>query len=361
MKKYLLLLLMFMVSWMPANAQVTIPETVISSKIGTTQSLISYDFSTLGNNFQPILDANGPNQTWDISGFTVTDTFEFVQEYLPASSDIPGSDLPEFSGADFVIKSEEDFDGQMFQGYNHQTLQNGELRSLGTTVVGDMDMDGIDDQFHTFLDPNELMEVFPIQFGNTFSDSTATTFSTAPGTVISIEESEHEVDGWGTLITSYGTFDALRYTTTLIYTDPFTMIPTLTTFVEFVTQEGVVASISSDASGVFGAVLSMFGDMIGTDTEPADSGLPAEFKLSQNFPNPFNPSTRITYSIPESSDVRLTVYGITGKEVATLVSGTRAAGTYEVTFDASNLASGVYLYRLQTNGLVETRVMNLIK
>ncbi len=362
MKKYVLLLLPFIVFSFPATAQIIIPESTLTARLGNTIESVSYDFA-LNSNFQTIINTAGENQSWDLTGFVVVDTFQFAQTYLPASSDIPGNELPEFANADFVIASEEELDDVTIMGYVHQTLENGELRSLGTTVVGgDVDMDGMDDVFHTFLDPAELLEVFPVAFGNMWSDSTSTTFSTAPGTVISTEEVASEVDGWGTLATDFGTFEVLRSTTTLLeYSFPG-VPPTQTTFIEFITPEGNTFAISIDGSGdVFGAVLSLSeGEMVGTSNEDVNE-VPAEFALSQNFPNPFNPQTRIVYSIPEAGNVTLTVYTVTGKEVVTLVNGTRAAGSYEVTLDASDLASGVYLYRLETARFSETRMMNLIK
>ena len=362
MKKYSLLLLLFIFLTLPVQAQITIQESVLSSRIGSTVPGISYDFA-LSNDFTALLAGNGENQTWDLTGFAISDTFAFEQEYMPASSSIPGNDLPEFADADFVVASQEELDGVMFTGYNHQTLQNGELRSLGTTVVGgDVDMDGMEDIFHTFLDPAELIDVFPIEFGNMWTDSTSTTFSTAPGTVITTEESSQEVDGWGTLITDFGTFNALRATTILtIYSFPG-LPPTVNTFIDFVTEEGNSFVISIDETNeIFGAVLTLSdAGMVGTSNESLEE-VPDAFQLSQNFPNPFNPSTRISYSIPESADVQLSVYTITGKEIVTLVSGMQPAGTHEVTFDASNFASGVYLYRLQTQNFSEVRLMNLIK
>jgi hypothetical protein len=89
--------------------------------------------------------------------------------------------------------------------------------------------------------------------------------------------------------------------------------------------------------------------------------VPTEFLLSQNFPNPFNPSTKIKYSIPQSSKVVIKVFDILGNEIETLVNEEKPAGTYEVTWSAANLSSGVYLYQLMAGSYNETKKMLLMK
>jgi photosystem II stability/assembly factor-like uncharacterized protein len=91
------------------------------------------------------------------------------------------------------------------------------------------------------------------------------------------------------------------------------------------------------------------------------SAIPSDFMLSQNYPNPFNPSTKISFSIPNSSNVALKVYNELGAEVASLIDGYRKAGSYEVNFDASGLSSGIYFYKIQTGSFSETKKMMLIK
>jgi len=86
-----------------------------------------------------------------------------------------------------------------------------------------------------------------------------------------------------------------------------------------------------------------------------------EIKLFQNHPNPFNPTTVISYQLPAQSEVRLDVFDMLGRRVAVLVDEPQPAGTYSAEFDASNLASGLYLYRLQTGEAVQTRQMVLVK
>jgi len=85
------------------------------------------------------------------------------------------------------------------------------------------------------------------------------------------------------------------------------------------------------------------------------------YSLSQNFPNPFNPETNIKFSISQSGNVKLTVFDITGKEVESLVNEKLSAGTYAYNFNASNLPSGTYFYKIETDNFVETKKMVLIK
>ena len=89
--------------------------------------------------------------------------------------------------------------------------------------------------------------------------------------------------------------------------------------------------------------------------------LPVQLALRQNYPNPFNPSTRITFELNNPQHVTLNVYDIQGQYITTLLDGERAAGQHHVTFDAGDLASGMYLYRLETPQRTITRAMTLIK
>ena len=98
-----------------------------------------------------------------------------------------------------------------------------------------------------------------------------------------------------------------------------------------------------------------------TSIESPEGELPEAFALGQNYPNPFNPSTAIEYELPAPQHVRLEVFDATGRSVDVLVDGIRPAGTHTVRFDADNLPSGLYVYRLQANGETRTRKMTLLR
>ena len=104
-------------------------------------------------------------------------------------------------------------------------------------------------------------------------------------------------------------------------------------------------------------------NILGSPVEvtPVNNEIPSEFSLSQNYPNPFNPVTNIKFSIPKTGLVKLTVYDATGRETAALFNGELSAGTYSYDFDASQLTSGIYFYRLEANEFTQTKKMVLIK
>ncbi|WP_372906613.1 T9SS type A sorting domain-containing protein [Rhodohalobacter sp.] len=108
-----------------------------------------------------------------------------------------------------------------------------------------------------------------------------------------------------------------------------------------------------------------YNSLILTRGEPTSgeefSDLPRSFDLKQNFPNPFNPTTQINYAVPENAQVKIEVYNVIGRRVATLVDREMAPGNYTVNFDASSLSSGMYFYRLQAGSTLLTKKMTLIK
>jgi len=132
---------------------------------------------------------------------------------------------------------------------------------------------------------------------------------------------------------------------------------------------GTSLSVGTGADLCAGAI-AMNGTLSGSGTfcnapvavEREDAlGTPKEFSLTQNYPNPFNPSTTIRWGLPSRSHVSLTVYNTLGQQVSVLQNGDQDAGFHEVRFDAKNLPSGVYFYRMQAGAYTETKRLLLLR
>jgi hypothetical protein len=98
-----------------------------------------------------------------------------------------------------------------------------------------------------------------------------------------------------------------------------------------------------------------------TDVETNLDALPREFRLEQNYPNPFNPTTIVRFAVPKTSHVRLTLYDMLGRRVATLIDEEKPAGEYEFTVDAKHLSSGIYFYMMQAGAFTQTRKFTLVR
>jgi hypothetical protein len=110
-----------------------------------------------------------------------------------------------------------------------------------------------------------------------------------------------------------------------------------------------------DTFGIMGAK-----DFV-TDVEDITQTIPTEYSIEQNFPNPFNPATRINFSIPNEGLVTLNVYNSLGQQVATLLNESKPAGTYQVDFDGAYLSSGIYFYQITSGNFTQTKKMILMK
>lgn len=111
--------------------------------------------------------------------------------------------------------------------------------------------------------------------------------------------------------------------------------------------------------GNFHATNSFTNALVGIEIDNLE--IPAGYALHQNYPNPFNPATIISFSIPEEGNVKLKVYDVLGKEAAVIVNGYLNSGNYKTEFNANNLSSGIYFYKLETNGRIISKKMNLVK
>lgn len=132
-------------------------------------------------------------------------------------------------------------------------------------------------------------------------------------------------------------------------------------------QFRILGTVGQPAIGVGStqAIIHISGFWVGLDivtsVEPIPNSLPTSFRLDQNYPNPFNPATTIQFAVPQTSQVSIKLYDLRGREVATLLDDRLAAGEYKLQLDAGALASGVYFYRMRSQGFVQTRKLTLLK
>jgi len=125
--------------------------------------------------------------------------------------------------------------------------------------------------------------------------------------------------------------------------------------------EGIAGPQANSASNLIEQILTWLEGTTSVEEELKDSSITKSYSLSQNFPNPFNSTTTIKYSIPQDGFVTLKIYNILGKEVKTLVNNKQASGNYEVLLDGSHLAAGIYLFKLQAGGFADVKKLIVLK
>lgn len=161
------------------------------------------------------------------------------------------------------------------------------------------------------------------------------------------------------------TFTPLTMTLTVIV-DPATnsgkysvIVPKSSTTPKFYVK--AVDATNNSRTSPHDAPAVLYDAKTGTTDDPPKENIPTTFMLKQNYPNPFNPETQIIYNLPKTSFVTLKVYDVLGREVKTLVNESQLYGSYTIPFNGSNLANGMYFYRLQTDNYSETKRMVLVK
>lgn len=213
--------------------------------------------------------------------------------------------------------------------------------------------------------PSDVTYALPSTFGTTWNsvylESTVVTLNGSP---VYTENQSHNarcvVDAYGPMTLPGGLVqEALR-----IRIDDSTSDGEGVTYI-FVSKNGALVRAKAAGpalpdTGTIPVASVMWNGPVPTDIQVA-GGMPTEFVLRQNFPNPFNPTTTIEYTLPRSGFVTLKVYNTLGQELATLVSGEEVAGKASATWSASGFPSGVYFYRMTAGEYVETKKMLLMK
>jgi len=360
------IVVVFLILPIGALAQITIASSDILALIGKSQIV---EDDTSGNNITVNIGTAGANRTWDFRGLTLQ-TDKFTNQFVtptgtPFAARVPQSNFVQ----KFTISSQPNA-----TGYLYSQVSSTQFRSLGSGFVNPSG------SFFFFANPQDVVPL-PVQFNSTWTSVETDTFGNIQtGANIVTSTSSNAVDAWGIVRLSIGDFDCLRIrdnnTTILKFVVGGTTISSDTSktidYVWVSKTDLVVAEVSSqdgetNPNYTTAAGFSrLFSKTTSVASPRANENVPTDFALSQNFPNPFNPETEISFQIGRAERAELAVYNIAGEKIRTLVSGIVQPGNHSVKWDGKDetgkfLASGTYVYRLKTGNLQASRKMILLQ
>ncbi len=300
----------------------------------------------------------GPNKVWDFSAL-VPDGGPTTFHYVNTATTPYAQSFRTATLASYVVVGSDTSYGYFSTASNRLT----HLGSAGTEYL------------FQYSDP-EVQLPTPLNFNDLFTDqfrgeTVGDGFVTRTSGSLSIVN-----DSYGMITLPGGrTFAAARVKFVRQANDTIYLngIPAFTTQMTTTSYEWFIASskfpvlqigyyTQSSASGTFASKLVEYNADFSTGVKDRkQDGVASAFKLEQNFPNPFNPTTTIGFQLPEAGRVSLKVYNLIGQEVATLVDEELASGIYAVPFDAQGFASGSYIYRLRVGNSIQTKKLTLLR
>jgi hypothetical protein len=363
MKKYFFVA----VIWLTAahsNAQITISSSDFAAQLAVGHHITSYaNFSIKSAD----IGSPGP-ASWNFSG--LISEAQFVTESRIKSSSTYSNDFPD---AQYASYYEGTFSGVFSQTWVYDSIgPDFNLDGTGTFTSPA----GMNSTTFVSYSPKRKQYQLPMTVNSAWNSSgtqTVKTTMTVPvigdqtTTIVQNYSSSDTVDAYGPVTMPGGKIlSALRIKTlgsltTNSQTSAYVIYIILTKTGESVS---ITAKEGSPVSGLIDitAISWTSGDGIGNPSGVEESGeAPAFFSLAQNYPNPFNPTTKIRYEIPGSGIVSMRVSDVFGRIVAEPVYGFQSAGSHDVEFNASNLSSGIYFYRLETGNFISTKKMVFMK
>jgi hypothetical protein len=338
-------------------AQITITSTDIASQYIVGNAVVIHESE---NPSTADIGVQGGGNLWDFS--TLTGEIQASLTCVNPASTPYNNDFP---GATIATHTLGMYAGETGEIWQYATTSGG-LDNLGTAVTVNSQPGVVT---MTKNSPARREFELPLNYNSSWTNSYTQTISINgipfPGTAVS---TSFIVDAYGTMILPGGSsFDALRLKESLTVAG-MTSVSYL-----FISKSGAQVSLFASEpnpplSGVINIEGYIYNETFGFTDVEEENKLLTNFSIDQNYPNPFNPSTKIKYTIPnvslsgvEGSRVQLKVYDVLGNEVATLVNEYKPAGSYEVEFDAENLSSGIYFYKLRTGDYTSVKKMILLK
>jgi Secretion system C-terminal sorting domain len=366
MRNRLLFILLFLeAAVLSAQTQIT------SSDVANVFAAGKGWISTNNDDPQVTMDigsASSSSQNWTVPNIAWKDTFT-VMNISPSGTPY-SSDFPTATNCQYFSGMVGGYSGTL---YNYFRIQNNGVYSLGNAIqtkIGSKDT--------VLVNKNEtVLFSLPVNYGSSKVISNDT--SDFGGGTLYITSKTESVDAFGNMTFPFGTYPALRISdieVTGLYFNGSPFSSDTTYSFTWIAKDAGTFDISIDQStGNSGTVtltdanLSQF-NVTEVAVNDGEITTPSSYMLSQNFPNPFNPSTTIRYTIPSVSNgqdnhVTLKVYDVLGNEVTTLVNENKSAGSYEVEFSAkgknTELPSGIYFYKLTAGSFSQTNKMILLK
>jgi len=368
---------LFLLFLVPAgmSGQITINRADMETVLLNSKRM-NYTFNYNINAAINLGSPSGSQQAFNFGSIPPEDSLETQhQEYIdptgqPGASDFPTATIcsplsfDPFPGATFTLvayMSIEDDGVYMLGYYTHAVIPP----FTDTTYV------------EKYL-PKQLVFPLPMTYG-TDRTSVDTLYFDQASNSYTVTTTHVTCDGWGDITypplpgassPKVSVESALRFTIDQVEEDYFSGIFTSRNReveVNYIALDGGLVEVQQPDTAYSGGVANVesitYSQRVGAATgiREIPAGVPGEFSLSQNYPNPFNPTTVFTITVPSPEFVSVKVYDLLGREIAELAGRTMTPGTYEITFDANDLPSGIYVYRMVAGTYVETRKMNVIK
>ncbi|WP_340104720.1 T9SS type A sorting domain-containing protein [Rhodohalobacter sp. 8-1] len=360
------------------TAQITLDQSSFTQLLNTTTEVTATSYSD-PDPVISIIDQTGEDETWDLTVFANADSIVSTGsiEFFNSFDGKLGADFDHFSDANVMAQAEFEtsfeVNGVIFEVnqiiYSYNSLTENGLVEHGTISADAASPNTAEITVRNT--PAQPLFPFPLTYNTMWNYSYTSEVTQSGSTPFSTDYSVNAVvDGYGQVLIGDESIPVLRITET--ETSEISGFEFTTVNVSFINENGFeVASASVDID-VFSQnddyerasaniQLTLF-DELTTVSSESSPDIPETVKLNQNYPNPFNPTTQISYQLDSPAEVSLTVYSLTGQEVQTLLNNEfKQAGEYSVPFDAGDLASGIYMYRLRAGDQMFTRKMTLLK
>ncbi len=329
----------------------------------------AYSQLTLTNQYNPV--------PGDVDSYAICDTVNILQGNAGANQTWSYLNLTRVDSTDvtFVSSASTPYSGQFATSNVASSNDNSSFNYFTTSATNILfNGNGNPAVVIPYSNPQLYMQ-YPFTYNTSFSDNFGSNYISNGTPTVRSGTINVTGDAWGTINLPIGSFpNALRVKYIISTKDssnpgaPIVFVTNTTSYVWFVPGKKYPVFEIVYSTLLFNGTLFASSKTVNYNASSTPIGIqqistevPDDYDLSQNYPNPFNPNTVIRFQIRRSSDVRLVVYDILGKQITELVNQNKNAGTYEVDWNASGIPSGVYYYKLSAGDYSETKKMILIK